>query len=130
MKQIRLGRSDLQVSRIAFETWQLGGGRPSWRWRACTSWSGPCSTGSTTCRRNRPAAMRGAIGLGPPSGDRLLITIALLTLLADLAEESELLAESQGNPLALIVLSGQLAREQRRGPRRPSLSDPAHLASA
>src|SRR5207302_10808484 len=25
MKQIRLGRSDLQVSRIAFGTWQLGG---------------------------------------------------------------------------------------------------------
>ena len=33
------------------------------------------------------AAMRGAIGLGPPSGDRLLVAIALLTLLADAAED-------------------------------------------
>jgi DNA-binding CsgD family transcriptional regulator/tetratricopeptide (TPR) repeat protein len=142
------------------------------------------------------AALRGAIGLGQPSGDRLLIAIALLTLFADVAERSpalvvvddagwldtpsaealtfvarrltmepiailfaartvagpdfrapglpeltlgslsdtaaarllrglepelaaparqRLLAESQGNPLALIELSGQLTPEQRRG---------------
>jgi DNA-binding CsgD family transcriptional regulator len=153
------------------------------------------------------AAMRGAIGLGPPSGDRMLISIALLTLLADVAEEKpvlvlvdepawldtpsaealgfaarrlqtepiamlfaartgslhgfsapglpeltvtglsdgaagellaalepglapaarqRLLAESQGNPLALTELSGQLTPEQRRGrddlPRQIPLS--------